>query len=94
MKSKHGLYQGSCSVAERNPVNKNNKYVFKLNFVKVYSHIFGTYKSLFNMDKILTIIRILVADDISYTDRGCTFISTKSPSHPAVRGIETCCTKV
>lgn len=42
MKSKHwsfGLYQENCSVAQKNPVNKNNTYLFLKFILQKFIHI-------------------------------------------------------
>lgn len=75
MKSEHwsfGLYQGSCSVEEKNPVNKNSTYLF-LNFIfaKVCSYLNGLLSGTAVWLE-FHIRRKLVADDKVQPERGCT----------------------
>lgn len=90
MKTEHwsfGLYQGSCSVEEKNPVNKKSTYLFlKSIFTKVYSHINGLLNRTAVWLEFHNIRSKLVADDKVQPERD-------SPFHPAVPGIETCCRK-
>lgn len=84
MKSKHWsflLYQGRCSVAENNPVNKNKIPVFKPHFTKAYLHITGLVNHTLAWPEYYNVRRKLVVDNIvKYTLTEDALSSAQIPS--------------